>query len=247
MAELTNEQFEQLPEFVRGDYEKVGDNYRHKGEIEFESAKASFKQKMDDLGGKLNATSSELEQFKSSQANAIEQAKKEALEQARTKGDVAAIEKRYQEQMADLESRLGSQLESERAEKQKLLDSSKNSARNSLLAEARSKLKVFDESAKIFDHVVGAMIDIDPITGKETFLSEDGSATSLDRAGFFAQLEKDPAFARMRQAAPPSEGGFAKGSNGTAGGQVENPAATEAKQKGDLNGFLKANLANLGA
>lgn len=218
MAELSNEQFEQLPEFVRSDYEKVGDNYRHKSEIEFEGAKASFKQKMDDLGGKLNATSSELQQFKSSQQEAIEAAKKEALEQAKTKGEAKDIIKRYEEQMADLESRLGSELESERAEKQKLLDLSKNSARNSLLAEARSKLKVFDESAKIFNQVVGAMIDIDPLTGKETFLSEDGSATSLDRAGFMAQLEKDPAFARMREASPPSEGGFARGANSQVGG-----------------------------
>lgn len=240
---LTQEQFDQLPDFVQGDYEKVGEGYQPKAE----GKAAALKSSLNSLNEKLQNVTGDLDSFKAQQAEAIENAKKEALEQARTKGDVAEFEKRYQEQIADLESRLGSELESERAEKQKLLDLSKNSARNSLLAEARSKLKVFDESAKIFNQVVGAMIDIDPLTGKETFLSEDGSATSLDRAGFMAQLEKDPAFARMREASPPSEGGFARGSNGAASGPIKNQPAADAKAKGDLTGFLKANLGNIGA
>lgn len=248
MAELTQEQFESVPDFLQGDYEKFGDVYRHKSEVEFESAKASFKQKMNDINGKLSTVAGELDSFKASQAEAIEKAKAEALEQAKSKGEANEIIKRYEEQMADLEKRMGSELESVRAEKEQLLNQSKQSKRDALLADARSKLKVFDESAKIFDRVVGSMIDIDPLTGKETFLNEDGSATSLDRAGFYAQLEKDPAFARMRKAEPPSTGGFAQGNNGASGPTSnKNQAAEAAKQKGDLNGFLSSKLGKVGA
>lgn len=214
MADLTQEQFEKMPEFLHSDYEKVGDVYRHKSE----GKAAALKTSLNSLNEKLNGVTGELDSFKAGQAEAIKKAKDEALETARNKGDVAAIEKRYQEQMADLEKRIGGELESVKAEKEQLLNQSKQSKRESLLADARSKLKVFDESAKIFDRVVGAMIDIDPITGKETFLNEDGSASSLDRAGFYAQLEKDPAFKRMRQGEPTGSGGVAQGSNSTAGG-----------------------------
>lgn len=248
MAELTQEQFESVPDFLQGDYEKVGDVYQHKSEIEFSSAKASFKQKMDDIGGKLNTANGELESFKSTQAQAIEDAKRQALEQARTKGEVTDVERIYEEKIQDLTSRMNEKLESERSQKETLLNQSKQSKREALLADARSKLKVFDESAKIFDKVVGSMIDVDPITGKETFLSEDGSATSLDRAGFYDQLEKDPAFARMRKAEVTSTGGMANGNNGAGGPtSTTNQAADTAKQNGDLNGYLSSHLSKVGA
>jgi len=214
VAELTKEQFEQVPDFLRDDYEQVGDVYRHKAEGKSSALKTS----LNSLNEKLSGVNGELESIRANQSAAIEKAKADALEQARTKGDVATIEKRYQEQMADLERRMGGELELVKAEKEMLLNQSKQSKREALLSEARAKLRVFDESAKIFDRVVGSMIDIDPLTGKETFLSDDGSATSLDRAGFYAQLEKDPAFARMRQAEVTSTGGIAQGNNSRGGG-----------------------------
>src|SRR5690554_5304304 len=106
MADLTAEQFEQVPEFLHGDYEKVevegAEVYRHVGDIKT----AKLKNSLDELDKKHKAETGELSErltkFESEQQEKIEAAKKEALEKAKTSGDVEAIEKRYQEQMADV-------------------------------------------------------------------------------------------------------------------------------------------------
>ena len=105
MSKYTQEQYDQLPDFVQNNLEKVGDEWTDKGLLK-------VKQTANDLNSQLEAErqsrgeiESKLSDFEKEKQAAIEAAKAEALEQARSKGDVEAIEKRYQEQMADLEER----------------------------------------------------------------------------------------------------------------------------------------------
>ena len=204
---LTKEQYEQLPEFVKSDYEQDGETYRHRSEGKLEALKG----RMNDLDGKLKT-------IEDQKAAEIEQARADALEQARSKGDVSAIEKRYEEQMEDLKRR-GSETQAQYEQRISQLETTiKSSARQGALADLRSKLKVFEDSAPVFDKIVGSMIDVDPATGKRVYLGDDGGATSLDDAGFYAQLDKDPAIARLREAQPSAEGGMANGSNSNRGG-----------------------------
>lgn len=211
MAELTKDQFDELPDFAKAAFTLSGDKY-----VTVKDAK--LKETLDDLDGKYRHVTGELDSLKAGQQAAIERAKAEALEQAKNSGETKEIIKRYDEQMADLQKRFDGQLESERAEKEALAAQIKASKRDALLADVRSKLGIREESAKIFNRYIESMIDIDPVTGKETYLSEDGSATSLDRAGFLSQLESDSAFDHMRKATVPSTGGQAQGNNGTSGG-----------------------------
>lgn len=210
---LTAEQFEQLPDFVKADYEQAGDGYQPKAEGKATALKAS----LDALDGKYKTAAQQIEEIKAGQQAAIEAAKAEALEQARSKGDVAAIEKRYQEQMADLERRSGETVQQLQDRLDKLSGQTKESARKSVLSDVASELKVFDDSRSGFARYVGYRVDIDPETGKETYLDENGGATSLDRAGFMAELAKDPVVNRMRQATV-NQGGQANGNNGNGGG-----------------------------
>jgi len=213
VAELTQEQFEQLPEFVRDDYEQAGEVYRPKAEGKV----AALKSSLDAMDGKYKTAESRIKEIEDSQAAAIEAAKKEALETARNKGDVSAIEKRYQEQMADLEKRSNETVEQYKARLEALTDKLKTGGRKSIIGDLAAELKIFDDSKPLFEKLIGDRVDVDPETGKETYLDENGGATSLDKTGFLAELMKDKGFDRMRQAEA-NKGGLANGNNGNGGG-----------------------------
>lgn len=213
MAELTEEQFGQLPEFVKSDYEKSGDVYRPVAEGKLSALKSS----MNDLDAKFKSANSRIEEIERTKAADIEAAKEEALKTARSKGDVAAIEKRYQEQMADLEKRSGETLKQYEDRIEKMAGAIKTKERSLVVGEIAKELKVFEDSQKAFSKLIADRIDVDPESGKITFLDENGGATSLDKAGFIADLAKDSAYDRMRQG-DVNRGGVATGNNGTGGG-----------------------------
>lgn len=239
MAELSKEIYESLPDAVKGDYELSGDVYRHVSEGKVNALKSS----LDNLDKKYKDASTRIEEIERTKAAEIEQAKEEALKKARTNGDVETIEKRYKEQMEDLERRKGESEKQHLERIEKLSTTLKTEKRTLLIGDIAKELKVFDESQKLFSKLIQDRVDVDPETGKITFLDENGSATSLDKAGFIAELAKDSAYDRLRQASIPA-GGKANGNNGRGGASTNdsNPAAEEAKKKGDLQGFLKASI-----
>ena len=216
MAELTQEQFEQLPDFIRGDYEKAGEVYRPVAEGKLSALKGS----LNDLDSKYKQANSRIEEIERSKAQEIENAKAEALKTARSKGDVETIEKRYQEQMADLEKRNGETMKQFEERIAKMSGAIKTKERSLIVGDIAKELKVFDDSGKLFSKMIQDRIDVDPETGKITFLDENGGATSLDKAGFIAELAKDSAYDRLRQANV-ATGGNANGNNGTGGGAAK--------------------------
>lgn len=213
MARLTKEQYEALPDYVKDDYELDGEQYRPRAEGKLSALKSS----LDALDTKFKDTEQRLRDQEAAQAAAIEKAKNEALDHARNKGDVAAIEKRYQEQLEDLKRRSAQELEAAQARAEKLAGHSKAQGRNALLGEIAAQLRIFEDQRKLFNKIIGDRIDIDPDTGSAIFLDDSGGATSLDKAGFVAELARDPSFNRMRQAAANSGGG-ASGNNGNGTG-----------------------------
>jgi hypothetical protein len=240
VAELTVEQFEQLPEFVRGDYEKSGEVYIPVAEGKMRAMKGT----LNDLDSKYKQANSRIEEIERTKAQEIESAKTEALKKARSNGDVEAIEKRYQEQMADLERRNGETLK-QYEDRLKARDTRYIATeRKSIIGAIAKELKVFDDSMKLFEKMIEDRISIDPETEKRVFLDEAGGATSLDVSGLIAELAKDPAFDRLRNK-PVATGGLVNGNNGNGGGadnHAANEKAAEAQKKGDLTGFIKASL-----
>lgn len=210
MAELTQEQYEQVPEFLKGDFEQVGEVFRLKAEGKV----TALKQSMNDLNGKLKGMETSLNEIQEQKVAEIEAAKAEALEKARSKGDVAAIEKRYQEQMEDTIKQYEDRLA-------KLTDGIKASKKGELIADIAAKLNIFEKSRGAFSKLIGDRIDIDPDTGKATFFDVQGGALSIDSAGFIAELEKDEGLHPLRQA-PATKGGFANGNNSGGGASTVN-------------------------
>lgn len=206
---LTKEQFDQLPDFVKGDYEQEGDSFRPVAEGKL----TVLKGKMNELDGKFKTTDSQLKEILAKHEDDRTKSEQAALERLKKEGKIDEIladhERRANESKAQYEARI-----------EKMANSIKTKERSLVVGEVAKELKVFDDSGKLFSKMIQDRIDVDPETGKITFLDEAGGATSLDKAGFIAELAKDAAYDRLRQASV-STGGHANGSNSTGGGAAK--------------------------
>jgi len=209
MPEITTEQFEQLPDFIKGDYQQDGENYVHVGELKSRALKGS----LNDLDSKYKDVSSKLQGIEAKQAEAIEQARTAALEEARTKGDVKAIEERYQQQMADLEQRVREEAKNEAASEFRA-SAAKEKAKG-IAATIGAQLGIDAEDGETIAMLISGRVEIDPETGKEIYRDANGSATSLDRSGFIAEIKKEPRMKRLIKGEVPTSGaGKVNGSTG---------------------------------
>lgn len=191
MADLTAEQYGQVPDFLKGDFEQVGEVYRHKTEGKVSTLKAS----LDGLDAKLKAQQlAEDQKLKDAEAKAFEKLKKEG------KADeiIADYEKRLGETKKQFEDRIA-----------KMTDAAKRDKRASIVAELSSELAT-ESGKKAFARLVESRIDYDPENGKTIFLNEDGSASSLDLAGFKADIIKSEIFSPVIKATV-NTGGIASG------------------------------------
>ncbi len=212
---LTTEQYEQLPEFAKADYAEHEGAY-----VPVDSLRVGkLKESLNGLDGKLK-------EFEKNKAADIEAARAKALEEARTKGDVAEIEKRYKEQMDDLRKRVK---EETRNEVIKELSEKQAGERAASLADKIGLALAHDkDDAEAIADLIRSRVKVDPETGKEIYYSAQGSALSVDRAGFEAELKKEPRFKRLIKAEASTTGaGKANGSNGNGG--ASNQKATRAQ------------------
>jgi hypothetical protein len=206
VADLTVEQFEQLPDFVKGDYEQSGEVYRPKAEGKAAALKAS----LDALDGKFKSTDAQLKEILSKHEEDRTKAEQAALDRLKKEGKVDEILADYERRATETKAQYEARIE-------KLAGQIKTEKRASLVSDIAGQLKIFDESKKLFSKLIQDRIEIDPETGKETYLDETGGATSLDKSGFIAELAKDTAYDRLRSAEA-NKGGSANGNNSNGGG-----------------------------
>jgi hypothetical protein len=230
---LTQEQFEQLPDYAKPDYTQHEDSYIPVAELKSGKLKAS----LDNLDAKFKAS----EQQK---AQEIEAARSKALEEARSKGDVARIEKEYEERMLDLEKKTAERV---RAEVEQELTAKQATQQAAALADKIGlTLGIDSEDGETIADLIRHRVKIEPSTGKEIYYGADGSALSVDRAGFEAELKKEARFKRLIKADVTTRGGgMAQGSTGHGGSAPDTNAKAEAaKKNGDLRGYLNAAFNN---
>ena len=196
------ENIEDLPESMRGDFvesERDGKKgYQHKDTIALANAMKHAKAEREQLKEKLTA-------FEASQQEAIDKAKADALEEARTKGDVKAIEERYQQQMADLERRVR---EEERVVVLKEIGEKTSKEKAISIADQIGAALGVDEFAgQNISDLIRSRVTVDAATGKEVYYDAKGSALSVDKKGFMAELKKDPRFKLLIKSEPSTTGG----------------------------------------
>lgn len=183
---------------------------------------------------KLKAVGSELDNYKATEAERIEKAKREALEKARSSGEVESIEKIYEEKMADLEKRTAERVRQE-VQQEYTLKEVQNKAQIEL-NELVHGLKPKDDFSKrlIEDHLKNRQKVED---GKIIYLNEDGSASTLDHKGLLKELQESPMFKPLSSYTPPASGGGLI--NGSKGGSA--PVA-----KNDVKANLEKRLKQQG-
>lgn len=242
MSELTTEQYEQLPDFIKSDYQEVDGVYKHAGVLKMKGTLNDLDSKLKARDQEFNSLNERLTSFEKSKAKEIEQARKDALEQAKNKGDVAEIEKRYQEQMADLEKRTEERVREE-MKGAFALDNAKSKAQAEI-SDIVAKLKPLDDDAADALKIIVKSRQQVSEDAKILYSNSDGSASVMGVDELVKELASKPSVQRLIQnTITTNGGGLANGSNGRNGGSATlNKEAQDAKSKGDLNGFLKASL-----
>lgn len=227
--QLTSEQYEQLPDFIKSEYIQDGDGYVHGGV-------KKLKGSLDALDSKYKESASKLTDYEKRQQELQAEAEAKALERLKSEG-------KFDEIKADFEKRMGETQRQYDERIAKMSNAIKTEKRNALVESLASDLAT-DAGKTAFKRLIANRIDIDPETGSVTFLTDDGSATSLDLAGFKSEITKDQTYSALIKAQVTTTGGglVNGGGNSSAVSNTQNSRAMEAKKKGDLAGFLKSQL-----
>lgn len=210
MSDLTKEQFDELPEFIKNDYVEIEGVYKHAGVVK-------LKQSLNDVDSKyktqLSEVNEKLNSFELSKKAEIEEATRKALAEAETSKDVERIKKIHAEQMADLEKRTAERVRGE-VDKEYSLKFAKQSAEKELLSIVAALKPVDDDAADLLKIDLARKQQVTE-DGKIIYLNDDGSASTLDSKGFTEQAKKQARYKRLIQADHVVNGGERmNGSNG---------------------------------
>jgi len=215
MSKLTEEQYSELPEFLKNDYVKDGDGYSHAGLLKVKGT-------ADDLDKQAKLTAAELAEYKKNEAERISQAELKAYEKAKAEGNTEEIESRLTQKIADAEKR-ATESENQFKERMKKLAEKQKSA---LAAELASKYAVKGGS-DAYKMLVSRYIEIDPETDEVTFLDDSGRATSLKQADFEVELKKNALLMPLTKADIATDGGGNSNGSNNQGGSASNKKFNE--------------------
>ncbi|AXQ65844.1 MAG: putative capsid scaffold protein [Caudoviricetes sp.] len=110
----------------------------------------------------------------------------------------------------------------------------KTEKRSSIVADLAASMAT-DKGSKAFKALIASRIDIDAESGKVTYLNEDGSASSLDLAGFKAELMKDDSLSPLLKADIVTNGGGNLNGNNDGSASVKTMKREQFDQLSDKN------------
>lgn len=191
---LTKEEYEELSDKAKQAFALDGDEY-----IPVKDSK--LKSTLDGVNGKYRTAEQEarelrerLAQFEQQKIADLAAEREKALEEARTKGDVKAIEERYQQQVADVERQTAERV---RAEVLKEVAAEKAKDRKAALIAELSMIGVDEDAREAVAYMLAMHVDVDPETGKEFYLDENGGAMAVDKKGAIEAFKKMRKFRRL--------------------------------------------------
>lgn len=229
---ITKEQYEAFDESLKAEFELHGEFY-----VSVDSLKvASLKASLDNLDAKSKAEKAERE---AETQRLIDEAREQALEDAKKKNNVDEILKIEREKLEDENKRIAAQRDELTSVKKSLADDKINNVIESLTG------GVLNEYKAAFKSLIKPFIDVNIDTRQVTFLNVDGSASSLNQAEFLKDLAEREMFAPLMKASPTSTGGGLAGGSGLGGAETKAPkdmttAERIAFKKRDPAGFKKA-------
>jgi len=206
---LSKEDFEALPEKARAAFVLDGDEY-------VPAKDAKLKQTLNDVDSKYKELQKQLSTYEEQKKTEIEAARAKALEEARSKGDVKAIEERYQQQMTDLEKRVREEAKGEALKEFKMQQAELSD--NALADKIGLMIGVDAESGELIADAIRKRVKTDPDTGERIFYDAKGSALSIKEDEFIKEVAAEKRFARLVKADIATQGGGK--ANGSTGGSA---------------------------
>lgn len=187
----------------------------------------------------IESLNSELTSFKESEAQKIEQARADALEKAKKENNVDDILRIEREKIKDEKRRIEETVGSFNERMQTVAKNQEASIASSLSSELATT-----GGKKAFERLIAPFISVDPMTGLETYLNDDGGASSLNREQFIVEIKKNDLFSSLIKADIHTRGGGGLSGNGGVGDPKDPKKMTskervEFKQR-DPEGFKRA-------
>lgn len=195
MKELTNEQYEQLPDFVKDDYTLEGETYKHAGVLKMKGT-------LDGMNSKLTQFEQKREAERKAEQERIDQARLDAYEKAKKENNVDEILRIEREKLEDEKRRIN-ETSTQFDERMKSAATSQQKS----IAQSLSSELATPKGKAAFERLIAPYIKVDPMTGQETYLNDDGSASSLNREQFIADVKSNDLFASLVKADIHSSGG----------------------------------------
>ena len=239
MADLTQEQFEQVPDFLKEDYTEVDGMYKHAGMMKVKQTANELDAKFKLKDTEFNSLSDRLTVFEQKEADAIKLKTDKQLEAAKSSGDVESVLKQHQEQMADLEKRTSEKVRTEtlaEVSKERADEKAKSTAKEIAITLAKSGAE--DD----LNLLVANRVKADE-QGNVIYLNVDGSASSMDKTAFLEDLKTRHKWA-IKAEVTTEGGGFSNGgnNNNNVSDVKKNQAAEDAKKAKDPIAFLNASF-----
>lgn len=223
---LSEEVFKTLPEAAQGDYvlDEVTKEYVTADSLKFAGAKKN----LDSAYSERDKFKGELTSYQQTEADRIAAAEKAAYDKAVADNDTTKLREIDTQKLKDaLERAAGSE------EKfNKLQQGLANEKKNTIIASLAEHGTKSGKAA--LARLLAGYVQVDPATGAETYLNDDGSASSLDRNGFITeQLKGNPVFESLVKA------DLENGSEGLANGSLGSAADSHGKKELTRDQFEK--------
>lgn len=192
----TQEQYDELPEWMQKDLMKDGDVYKHAGFLK-------VKKTADTNDEEKRKLAEELNQYKSAEKNRLEEAERKAYERALKDGNVDELQRRFEQQISDAQKRAD---ESASQFKERMAKLAQKEQR-ALAVQIAAKYAIDEDSQDLLIDALMRQIQVDVENDTTVFLDATGSALSVDRAGFEAEFVKTPRYQRLLKADVTTTGG----------------------------------------
>jgi len=211
MSNITQEVFDTLPEAVQGQFVLSEDT---KSYVTADSLKfAGAKKNLDVLHGEVGGFKKQMADAAAAQEVRDAEIAETAYQKAIKDNDTAKLSEINEQKLQDALTRAGQSEEKFNNLQQGLATEKENTIIDALAEHATKRGKA------ALKRLLKGYVKVDPSTGAETYLNDDGSASSLDRNGFIAeQLKGDgTVFESLVSADIQTESeGLANGSSGSA-------------------------------
>lgn len=229
MSGLTEEQYEQVPEFLQSDYEKDGDNYVHIG---MKKVKATA----NSLDEKNKSAAKELAEFRAQEQSKIDTAKQEAYDKAIKDGDIDTLTTRHNEQ---IETTKTSSFEAGKVEALAEYKAEQDTNKGDTIAlKLAAELGADEYAIDMLQKELRGRIQVDG--GKSIFLDASGSATVLTQAEFREGILSNPRYSRLlKNDITTTGGGNVNGSKGGSAAVADTLEACKGDKKLEAAYFNK--------